>query len=72
MTHRSNADESDKGPVFERLSASRQYVHEILSQIKSEFDLEECTFHPAINPASENMARYREEFIFDIFESSMF
>ncbi|CAE7764909.1 unnamed protein product, partial [Symbiodinium microadriaticum] len=58
VTHtlRSEAD-SSKGPVFERLSASRQYVQEILSQIKSEFDLEECTFHPHINPTSEAIAR---------------
>ena len=51
------AGDPAKGPVFERLSASRQYVQEILSQIKSEFDLEECTFHPHINPTSEAIAR---------------
>jgi hypothetical protein len=58
VTHRSSESGDTKGPVFERLSASRQYVQEILSQIKSEFDLEECTFHPHIPHASESMARY--------------
>ena len=52
-----DSDESSKVPVFERLSASRQYVHEILTQIKSEFELNECTFHPEINPLSEQLAK---------------
>ena len=57
MTHRESSPGESKGPVFERLSASRQYVHEILTQIKTEFEMDECTFRPQINPVSESLAR---------------
>jgi len=50
--------DSLKGPVFERLSASRQYVDQILTQIKSEFEMDGCTFHPTINPTSEALAKH--------------
>jgi hypothetical protein len=53
--HRSNPDSPTKDAVFERLSASRQYVHEILSQVKTEFELDNCTFRPEINKVSDEM-----------------
>lgn len=60
LMHKSNHSgnaENIQAPVFERLSASRQYVHEILTQIKSEFEMEQCTFHPQINENSEHIAK---------------
>jgi hypothetical protein len=45
-----------KGAVFQRLSASRQYVHEVLNQVKTEFELDNCTFHPEINRVSDDLA----------------
>jgi len=57
VTRREENGDDMKGPVFERLSASRQYVHEILTQIKSEFEMDECTFRPTINSTSETLAR---------------
>jgi hypothetical protein len=53
--HRSHSDSPTKGAVFERLSASRQYVHEILSQVKTEFELDNCTFRPEINKVSDDI-----------------
>lgn len=46
----------DREPVFERLASSRQYVQEILTQIKSEYELAECTFTPEINPVNPQTA----------------
>jgi hypothetical protein len=58
VIHRGNGNQENvQAPVFERLSASRQYVHEILTQIKSEFEMDQCTFHPQINENSEYMAK---------------
>jgi len=39
-------------PVHERLSVNRQYVQEILTQIKTEIEMSNCTFKPEINPSS--------------------
>eukprot|EP00604_Paraphysomonas_vestita_P002501 CAMPEP_0174819444 /NCGR_PEP_ID=MMETSP1107-20130205/2670_1 /TAXON_ID=36770 /ORGANISM="Paraphysomonas vestita, Strain GFlagA" /LENGTH=426 /DNA_ID=CAMNT_0016032929 /DNA_START=609 /DNA_END=1889 /DNA_ORIENTATION=+ len=61
VTHRESAGGDSKGPVFERLSASRQYVHEILTQIKTEFEMDECTFRPQINPVSESLSRHTRD-----------
>mmetsp|Transcript_26850 Transcript_26850/g.45292 ORF Transcript_26850/g.45292 Transcript_26850/m.45292 type:complete len:602 (+) Transcript_26850:80-1885(+) len=54
--HKSNPDSPTKEAVFERLSASRQYVHEILSQVKTEFELDNCTFRPEINKVSDEIS----------------
>ena len=54
--HHSSPRSPTKGAVFSRLSASRQYVHEILSQVKTEFELDNCTFHPEINKSSDDLA----------------
>jgi hypothetical protein len=54
------ADEvkTDK-PVFERLATNKHYVHEVLSQLKTEMELAPCTFKPAINrrPGDEEISR---------------
>ena len=47
--------------MFERLSASRQYVHEILSQVKTEFELDNCTFRPEINKTAESVSQKNAE-----------
>ena len=60
-SNRSNADSPTKGAVFERLSASRQYVHEILSQVKTEFELDNCTFRPEINKTAESVSQKNSE-----------
>jgi len=39
--------------VFERLSSSRQYMHNLLTQIKSDLEMSECTFKPKIPAESE-------------------
>lgn len=54
--HRSNPDSPTKDAVFERLSASRHYVHEILNQVKTEFELDNCTFRPEINKVSDEIS----------------
>ena len=35
-------------PVFERLSTSKQYMQNILTQIKADLEMSECTFKPDI------------------------
>lgn len=49
-------ESKDREPVFERLASSRQYVQEILTQIKSEYELAECTFIPEINAVHPQVA----------------
>lgn len=36
--------------VFQRLSTNKQYVQEVLSQLKTDMELAECTFKPQIIP----------------------
>ena len=44
-----------KGDVLYRLTTSRQYIQDVLGQIKTEMELSECTFSPNINPVSAAM-----------------
>ena len=60
LGHRSNPGSPTKEAVFERLSASRQYVHEILSQVKTEFELDNCTFSPEINKVSDELGSKKQ------------
>jgi hypothetical protein len=40
---------TSKADVFARLSSSKQYVHDVLSQIKQDMELAQCTFKPNIS-----------------------
>ena len=53
------ATEKERQATFERLSVGRQFVNEILVQIKSEYELQNCTFKPEINPSSAEKASTR-------------
>ena len=44
-----------QGDVFERLTSSRQYVQEVLSKIKEDMELANCTFKPQLPIKSEKL-----------------
>jgi hypothetical protein len=50
--HKGDSAHSDKegGPVFERLAttSSRQYMQEVLSKIKTDLEMKDCTFKPKL------------------------
>jgi hypothetical protein len=41
-------DDTEGSNVFRRLSTSRQYIQDVLGQIKAEMEMSECTFQPVI------------------------
>lgn len=41
--------------MFDRLSVNKKYVQEVLTQLKTDFELQECTFKPSIPPSSEKL-----------------
>jgi hypothetical protein len=50
------SDHGDEEPVFQRMekhSTSKLYMENILSQIKSEMEVADCTFAPRINKVSK-------------------
>jgi hypothetical protein len=42
--------DKEGGPVFERLAttSSRQYMQEVLSKIKTDLEMKDCTFKPKL------------------------
>eukprot|EP01041_Mallomonas_annulata_P009865 gene9865-20524_t len=54
-----DGDKDQRVQVVERLTAGRHYVQEILTQLKSEYELRDCTFKPEISPASAVKAGQR-------------
>lgn len=53
------SSQQPQGPVFERLSSTnnRLYMQEVLSKIKTDLELKDCTFKPKL--VSENKAIHR-------------
>ncbi len=53
--------EKDRLETMQRLTSTtgKLYVAEILSQIKAEYELRDCTFKPEISPASAAKASVR-------------
>jgi len=44
----SSDDDTGGSDVFTRLSSSRQYIQDVLGQIKTEMEMSECTFRPTL------------------------
>lgn len=55
-SQRSSPESPSKGAVFERLAANRQHMHGVLNEVKTEFEMDNCTFHPEINRFSDEIS----------------